>query len=72
MISGLCTGQGAPTKKTDLLSRQENYVTEKRKEYKKLRPLLLPVKKWVGLLRGRMSDSNTTPKKTTHEKASKA
>ena len=31
--------------KADLLLQQENYVEEGRKEYKKLRPLLLPVKR---------------------------
>ena len=35
----------------------------KQKKYKKLRPLLLPVERWVGLPRG--DSSKTIPKKTT-------
>ena len=36
--------------KADLLLRQEDYVAEGRKKYKKLRPLLLPARKWVGVV----------------------
>ena len=38
---------------TDLLLQREDYVAEGGKEYKKLKPLLLPVKRWVRLPRGK-------------------
>ena len=51
---------GRTNLKADFLLQWEDYVIERRKKYKKLRSLLLRVKRWVGLLRGRTSDSNTT------------
>ena len=45
-------------------------MAEGYKEYKKLRPLLLPVERWVEL--SRRSSNNAIPRTTTFEEASKA
>ena len=59
---------GRTNSKADLLLRREDYVAEGRKEYKKLRPSLLPAGKWVRLFE---ESSGAAPKKTTPGKVSK-
>ena len=53
---------GRTNSKADLLLQQEDYMAEGQKEYKKLRPPLLPVKRWVGL--SKRDSSKAIPKKT--------
>ena len=65
-------GTGRTNSKANLLLQQENYVAEGGKEYKELKPLLLPVKRWVGLSKGKTSGEDIILQKTTPGKASKA
>ena len=59
---------GRTNSKVDLLSQREDYVTKGRKEYKKLKPPLLPAGKLVGL----SGESNgAAPERMTPGKISK-